>query len=318
MSILAAPPSPSKHRRAVAYGALVLAALGFASNWIVGRGLSTEVPPVATAFWRWVAAFCGLLPFAIKPVLRDWAEIRRAWRVIALLAFLGVGLFQVLAYWGLRYTTATNGALLNSSVPMLVVILSWAFFGLKMTWPIALGVLVSSIGVVVIVIHGDLDVLVGLRVNAGDLIILVAMMIWALYSIGLKWRPKTLPAVSFLAATFAIGVMITGGLFAIELAMGIHGRYTPQTIAGLIWIGLFPSLLAYFCWNIGVDGIGASRAGVFAHLIPVFAAILAMAILGERLETYHLVGFALVLAGIWLSNRQLGAHASSTTTPRKE
>jgi drug/metabolite transporter (DMT)-like permease len=285
--------NPSGHRHIIAYSALVLSALSFGSNWIVGRGLAEDIPPMATSFWRWTVAFIGLLPFAIKPMLRDAAEIRRAWRIIVLLSLLGVGLFQALAYWGLQFTSATNGALLNSSVPILVVILSTLFFGAKLTWPIAIGVTVSMIGVVTIIMRGDLEVLLNLRVNVGDLMILVAMVIWALYSIGLRWRPANLHRLSFLGASFGLGVLITGVLFLIEWLLGYRGNYR----------GEFPSLVAYFCWNIGVDSIGANRAGVFAHLIPVFAAILAMIFLGERPQTYHFAGFALVLLGIWLSNR---------------
>lgn len=299
-----ADPGKPRLHLALAYGALILSSLSFASNWIVGRGLAESVPPVATAFWRWTVACIVLAPFAIGPLRRDIGLLVRSWRIVLLLAVLGVGLFQILAYWGLRSTTATNGALLNSSIPMLVVILSVLFFGLRLTWTMAAGVLLSLAGVITIIIRGDADVLIGLRFNRGDMLILAAMMIWALYTIALRWRPANLNQVSLLAATFGIGWAITAVFYALELAFGIHGHYDRAAVAGLVWIGVFPSLVAYFCWSIGVAAVGAARAGVFSHLIPVFAALLAMGILGERLQGYHLAGFALVVVGIALSNRR--------------
>lgn len=290
--------------KTAAYAALAIAAWGFGSNWIVGRGLADEVPPAATAFWRWFAACLPLAPFCIAPIRRDAALIRRSWRKLVLLGILGVGFFQLFIYWGLRYTTATNGALLNSAVPMLIIVISTLAYGTRFTWSVALGVLVSAAGVVMIIVRGDASALAALQFNPGDLLILVAMVFWALYSIQLRTRPAGLHDLSFLGATFAVGLVMTGVMFAIEMALGYRGRYSPQVIAQLAWIGLVPSLLAYFCWNFGVKRIGAARAGVFAHLIPVFAAAMAIAFLGEELQAYHFLGFALVLGGIALSNRR--------------
>lgn len=308
-AILAGDPAAGKERAArrvpvLAYLALAGSSLAFASNWIVGRGLAGHVPPVATAFWRWTVACALLAPFAIGPIVRDRAVLARHWKIIALLALLGVGLFQILAYWGLRTTTATNGALLNASVPMMVVILGWAFFGERLHWRIALGVLISAIGVTVIIVRGDANVLRGLAFDRGDLLILAAMLIWALYTIALRWQPRGLHRLSVLGATFGIGWCLTALAYAGELAAGVHGRYDPATAAALVWIGVFPSLVAYFCWAYGVERVGAARAGVFAHLIPVFAAVLAILLLDERLHAYHLAGFGLVLAGIALANRR--------------
>jgi drug/metabolite transporter (DMT)-like permease len=286
------------------YAALVLSSLAFSTNWIVGRGLSTEVPPTAISFWRWFFAFVPLIPFAIGPVRREWPIIRAQWRILLILAVLGVGLFQVFAYWGLRYTTATNGALLNSAVPVIVIILGALFYSQKMSARIALGVAVSMAGVITIIVRGDPTILLSLEFNRGDLLILGAMIFWALYSIRLKERPAGLSTISFMATTFAIGVALTGVLALIEYGYGLRGRYTPNVWAGLAWIGFGPSLIAYSCWTYGVSRIGAARAGVYAHLIPVFAAILAMIFLSENPQAYHLIGFALVLAGIWLTSRK--------------
>lgn len=291
-------------RRALAYAALVGTTLSFASNWIVGRGLADAVPPVAMAFWRWTVAFVLLAPFAIGPMWRDRAALRRAWPIVTLLAVLGVGLFQMLSYWGLRSTTAINGALLNSSVPVLVAILSALFFGLRLTPTLVAGIALSLAGVVTIIVGGDLDVLLGVRFNRGDLLILLAMVIWALYTIALRYKPADLHPLSFLGSTFAIGWAITAICYALELAAGVHGRYDAAVVGGLVWIGVFPSLVAYLCWNYGVARVGAARAGIFSYLIPVFAAVLSIVFLGERPQPFHAAGFALVIAGIALGNRR--------------
>jgi drug/metabolite transporter (DMT)-like permease len=296
---MSAPPRSN----ALAYAALAFAAFSFGTNWIVGRGIAQEIPPAAITFWRWFFANALLLPFCLGRLRRDAPILRASWRVILVLALLGVGLFQLFAYGGLRFTTATNGALLNSAVPIFVVILGTLFFGHRLTPGIAIGVLLSLAGVVTIIVRGDLGVLLALGFNKGDLLVIAGMVVWAFYTIGLKWRPAGLDNLSFLGATFLIGFAFSGIAFAIEMALGFHGRYTREIWIALAALGLFPSLVAYLCWNYGVSRIGASRAGVFSHLIPVSAALMAIGFLGERLELFHFVGFALVLAGIYLTNR---------------
>ena len=296
-------PTPTRSL-APAYAALILAAFSFSTNWIVGRGLSDNMPPAATSFWRWFFATLPILPFAIGPLRRDWPIIRANFRLLVVLSALGVGFFQLFAYWGLRYTLATNGALLNSGLPIFVALISALFYGERMSARVALGVGVSLIGVVTIIVRGDLDTLFALEFNRGDLLIVVAMIIWALYSIRLRERPAGLSTISFMSFSFIVGMLLTGAFFLIELALGHSGNYSPKTWAGLAWLGFVPSLVAYFCWNYGVQRLGAPRAGVFAHLIPVFAATLAMLLLDERPQVYHFVGFALVLLGIWLSARR--------------
>lgn len=296
-------PTPTRSL-APAYAALVLAAFSFGTNWIVGRGLSDNVPPFAISFWRWFFAALPLAPFAIGPMRRDWPIIRANFRLLVILSVLGVGVFQLFSYWGLRYTLATNGALLNSGVPIFVVLISALVYGERMSARIALGVGISLIGVVAIILRGDVDTLFTLGFNRGDLLILVAMVSWAFYSIRLRERPAGLSTVSFMTFSFVVGMLLTGLFFLLELALGQYGNYSPKVWAGLVWVGLVPSLVAYFCWNYGVARLGAPRAGPFAHLIPVFAAILAMIFLDERPQTYHFAGFALVLLGIWVSARR--------------
>ena len=286
-----------------AYFALTVAAFSFATNWIVGRGLAEDVPPSAVAFWRWSFALLLLAPVAIGPLWRDRAIIAAHWRILVFLGVMGAGVFQVLVYWGLRYTTATNGALLNAALPILIAVFSAVLFRQRLAMRMVAGIGISIVGVVLLIVRGDWNTLARLDFNIGDLLVFAAIAIWAIYSIGLKWRPKALSERGFLGAIFVIGVVSTGMCAGVEWLAGYRGHYTPLNWLRLAWLGLFPSLIAYVCWNYGVARIGAARAGVFSHLIPVFAALLAITLLGERLHLYHLVGFALVLGGIVLGNR---------------
>ena len=284
----------------------VLAALPplfWAGNFVLGRALHTEIPPLALSFWRWFLALLILLPFAYPRLRRQWALLGRHWPLLTLFAVLGVTNYNTFAYIGLQSTTATNGVLLTSTTPLLILGLSWLLLGQRVQPAQGLGILLSLVGVLFIVAQGDAGRLAGLRPNRGDLWILAANLDWALYSVCLRWRPKDLDPLVFLTATVAIGCVPLAALYAWDLAMGRGFAIAPANLAGLGYVALFPSVLAYVIWNRAVADLGANRTGQYIHLVPVFGALLAVALLGERPEWFHGVGFVLIAAGIRLSAR---------------
>jgi drug/metabolite transporter (DMT)-like permease len=260
------------------------------------------LPPLAMAFWRWAVALVVLAPFALGPMLRERDTIRRHWKILIVLGVLGVGSFNTLAYIGLGSTTATNGLLLNSSIPVLIVALGWMFFAEPATPRQGLGVAVSLCGVLAIIAKGDLGQLLALRLNPGDLWVFSAMVSWAFYTLLLRRRPAKLSSIAFMGITVLIGLLANLPLYLGELAYGAHAKLNAASLGAIAYLGVFPSVLAYLFWNKAVREVGANRAGLFSHLMPVFGSLLAFLFLGESLRGYHLVGFALILGGILLAN----------------
>lgn len=265
-----------------------------------------SIPPLALAFWRWAIALTVLLPLAVPAVRAERAVILRSWRILILLGVLGVGSFSMLAYLGLGRTTATNGVLLNSVAPVVIVVLSWLLLGQRLAARQAAGLLVSLAGVAAVVSRGDAAILRHLHLNTGDLWVLGAVLCWASYSVCLRWRPRGLSAVGFLGVTTVVGLLWVTPFYAWELWAGPPMRLTAVSLATLGYVGVFPSVLAYVFWNRGVAEVGASRAGLFLHLMPVFGTLLAVVFLGESLQPFHLAGMALIFSGIYLTTAGSG------------
>jgi len=290
-------------RGASPYLLLTLAPFFWACNWIVGRGFHDQVPPMAMTFFRWCFAIVILAPFAWRHVLSDWPRIRANWRILLVLGAIGVGTHNGLAYLGLNYTTATNGVILNSFIPVMIVLISWVFLRERLTPLQVAGVAVSLSGVLTILSDGSLATLAAFRLNGGDLLIILSMAMWSVYTIALRWRPEGLNVMSFLLVLAVIGDLCVLPFWLGELSMGHRPHWSWQFLAAMIAVALFSSVLAYLFWNRGVAEVGANVAGLFVHLMPVFGVVLAWLFLGERMEAFHVAGIALILTGIWITSR---------------
>lgn len=294
------------------YVLLVCCPLFWAVNWVIARGIQDLMSPVAMAFWRWLAALLILLPFVIGPMRDQWTVIRRSWKILALLGILGVGGFNTLTYTGLKYTTATNGVLLNSVIPILIISISVVFLGQRISLWQGGGVLTSLAGVLAIVSRGEPGTLLEMRLNPGDLWVLAAMMVWAIYTICLRWRPAGLSSRAFTGALIAIGVIAIFPLFLWDYALGHRTTWNWITVSSVGYFAVFPSVLAYFFWNQAVARVGPDRAGLFLHLMPVFGALLSVAFLGEALLPFHFIGAALIFSGIYIVSRSTAPGARRT------
>lgn len=283
---------------------LSLTAFIWSLNWVIGRGIADQVSPLALTFVRWVVAIAVMLPFAWPQIRAHWPSIRRHWKTITWLGAWGTGLQNVFTYFGLHYTTATNGVVLNSAIPVMIIVLGWAIYRDTITRVQGFGVAVSLAGILAIVSHGDLSVLAQLRLNKGDLIVLVGMLLWAAYTVFLRMKPADLPGLALLTCCGIVGAVLLFPLFLVEMLFfdGVV-RFTPGTVAAMVYVGIFPSFVAYIFWNRGVAEVGSNVAGIFMHLMPVFGALLAWLFLGERVHMFHLVGMALILMGITLTTR---------------
>jgi drug/metabolite transporter (DMT)-like permease len=285
------------------YLLLVLCSLFWAGNTIVGRAAVDLVPPATLTFVRWAVAFVVLLPFVWGHVRRDWPAIRRNLPVIFAFAITGSAGYNVIAYLALHYTQAINSLLLQSVAPLFVALWSFALFRDRLSLVQAAGIATSLTGALVIVCRGDIGVLARFAFNVGDIMILVALVFYALYMALLRVRPRMHP-LSFLAATIGASAALMVPPVAYEIATGHVAVIEPRTLAAFAYVGVFPSVLAYYCLNRGIELIGANRAAPFIHLMPVFGSILAILFLGERPQLFHAAGYAMVLTGVVLAARK--------------
>ena len=292
-----------RHRSVSPYVLLTLAPFFWSCNVIVGRGLSPEVPPFAMTFYRWLFAAAMLAPFALPLVRKDLPIVRRHWKSLLSLGVIGIGVHNALAYLGLRYTTAVNGVILNSFIPVMIVALSWALLRERLATLQVAGISISLAGVLTILSGGSLATLLMFRLNAGDLLFILSMAMWSIYTIALRFRPRGMHFLSFLFVIVCIGDVAMIPLYAIETALGYPMHWSVGTVATIAAVAFFSSVLSYIFWNRGVEQVGANVAGLFVHLMPVFGVMLAWLVLDERLGLYHVAGIALILCGIYVTSR---------------
>jgi drug/metabolite transporter (DMT)-like permease len=285
------------------YLLLSLTSLFWAGNTVLGRFIVGHVPPVTLAVIRWFGAFLILLPFAAQYLKRDWPAIRGHVGLLTVLALTGFSTYNTMAYYGLQYTTAVNGLLLQSTGPLFVAMWTFALFRDRLTARQAVGISISLTGVVIIVCRGSLDVLLATAFNQGDIWFLIALLIYGFYTAVLRLRPR-MHAISFLAVGMGWGAVLLVPAMAIELAAGATIVIDGTSLLSFVYVCVFPSLLGYMFLNRGIELIGANRAAPFMHLVPVFGSILAIALLAERFELYHAIGYALVFAGVTTATRR--------------
>lgn len=298
--------SPSGWRIDHPYLLLALTTLFWAGNWIVGRAFRDDVPPIALSFWRWSVALCCVLPFAWRDLRTHATLIRAHWRILLLLGALGTALYNALTYIGLQTTTATNGVLLNSCIPIVIIGIGWAFLGRHPGRAAIAGVIVSFLGVLVIVARGSLATLSGFAFNGGDLWIIASVFGWAAYTVCLQYRPPGLPPMALLGCLVIAGLAVMLPAYLVEmLVFGRHIDATPATLAAIAYTGVFPAFLGYIFWNRAVAEVGSNTAGIFIHLMPVFAIALSSLLLGEHPQGFHFAGIALIFAGIALTMRRV-------------
>ena len=283
------------------YLLLVLTTLFWSGNFVLGRAVHAVFAPFTLSFWRWAVALAILLPFVWTSLRGQVPLLRQHGLILLLLSVLGVVNFNTFVYIGLQSTTATNAVIMLSVTPVLIVALSFLLLRQTVTGWQALGIAVSLAGVLVIVGRGELQSLLARQFNPGDLWILAAVTSWALYSVCLRWRPAELEPLNFQAATMLLGMVVLTPLYGWDLAHDRTFVLNVATVASILYLALFPSILAYIFWNRAVAELGANRTGQFLHLIPAFGAILSMIFLGERLYAFHGVGIALIGLGIYLA-----------------
>ncbi|MFD8548452.1 DMT family transporter [Streptomyces sp. NPDC059649] len=270
----------------------------WSGNFVIARALHDSVPPVQTAFWRWIIALLAVAPFAVGRVRREWPVVRRHLGFLTLAALLGVTLFNTLIYQAGRSTSATNMAMIAAASPVLIAL--FARGGERLGGRRTAGMLLALAGVVTLVGKGSPAALLGLDLAGGDLWMLAATATFAGYSVLLRRRPAGIGGVAFLFMTFALGAAMLLPVYGVSLAAEGGFAPTAQTVGPLLYIGVFSSAVAYFTWNKAIALIGAARAGVVYYLQPVCVALLSFAVLGEAVTPVQLLCMVLIVAGVAL------------------
>jgi drug/metabolite transporter (DMT)-like permease len=290
------------------YLLLSLTSLFWAGNIVLGRYVAGHVPPMTLSCVRWIGAFFMLLPFAWPHLARDWPALRSRLPLMIGLSATGFAVNNALAYWALQHTQALNALLIQSSGPLFVALWSLALFGVRLTWAQLAGIAISLAGVLTIILGGDLTALAEIRFNTGDIMLAGALMSFGLYSALMPRRPVT-HQLSLITFTTGCGALLLLPFAIWEYATGFTLKFDTVTITTVIYVVIFPSALAYLFFNRSIALIGPNRTAPFFHLMPVFGSAMAILLLGEQPQLFHLVGYALVLAGIVIASRQASAAA---------
>jgi drug/metabolite transporter (DMT)-like permease len=282
---------------------LTVPPLCWAANAVIGRAVVGEFPPLALSLLRWVLALLILAPFVGRELIARRKLIRSHWQVLLATGALGVGAYNSFQYLALQTSPALNVTLIASSAPVFVLVAGALFFGERIRGPQALGAAVSIFGVLVVLVRGEWARLAELRIVAGDLWMLAAAASWAVYTWLLRTRRPSLDLAPFLAAQIAVGSAMIAPLAGLEALGGARIAWSAATVAALLFVAVFPSLVAYWCWDRGVARAGAVLPVYFANLTPVFAALLGGVTLDEVPRLYHAVGLVLIVIGIHLAAR---------------
>lgn len=305
---------PSSRQWAMA--GLILTTLFWAGNALVARGTSESIPPFALSFWRWLIPTVYLLPFTLRALSRYREELLANWGQVIGLAFFSVGAYNTILYLAAQSTGAINIALVSSTMPLMIVLFSAVILRTLPRRMQLAGLVLAFSGVLVILTRASLDTLIHVNFNPGDLLMVLSISSWALYSVLLKRWPLDIPLFPLLCILITLGTPMILPSYLWELQTEGGFALNLGNLSALLYVGTLPSVVAYFLWNNGVRTLGPGMAGLFAYLIPVFAALIAVPVLGESIEPYHAAGGALVLAGLVAASRRSRSEVAADRVAR--
>ena len=284
---------------------LFFTTLFWAGNFIVGKTASlNEIPPISLNFYRWLIAWFILLPFTYKELIEKKEYIIKNIGIFIILGITAVSIFNSALFYSLKFTQVITGVLMISVVPVMIIFFS-ALLKIEKTNIFQIfGVALSLTGVVLIITKADIEILKKLDFNRGDLTMLIAMFSWSIYSALLKKKKYELSQITLLQVVIGFGVIILIPFYFIDINIGNEIKFDIPFFLILTYVVLFPGLISFFLWIKGVGLIGANRAGVYLHLMPILGAIMAMMFFDEKILFYHFVGAIFIIAGIVLSNKK--------------
>ena len=289
----------------LAYTFLILAALFWSGNFIIGKFATLfEVPPLTLNFLRWVMVWFMLIPFTIKEILANKAYIKKNFLVIGFMGILSISTFNSVVYFALNFTQVINAVLMLAAIPVMIIILSSIMKIEKTNLFQISGLILSIIGVGTIISNADIQKIISLNFNKGDLWMIVCVFSWSLYSTLLKKNRFRLSQFTLIQIMVTVGLIFLVPQFLYEQSIGLDIKINKASILILLYVVIFPAIAAYYCWQKAIEIIGPNRSAMFIQLMPLFSAILAIIIFKEKFQLYHFVGATFIISGIYLSNRK--------------
>jgi len=294
-----------KNNNKLAYLILILTTIFWSGNFIVGKAASMfQIPPFSLNFYRWFFAGLILLPFTYKEIINKKKYILENLGFFIILGITSITIFNSIVYYSLYYTQVISGILMISTIPVWIIFISSLLNIEKTNIFQILGVVLSLTGVIFIITKADLNLIKNLDFNKGDLSMVVAMFSWAIYSALLKSKKYEISQVSLLEVVIICGLIFLIPIYFIEMSIGNQITLGKPFYLILGYVVIFPGLAAFFFWIKGISIIGANRAGIFLHLMPIMGAIMAMLIFDEKFMFYHILGAIFIIVGITLSNKK--------------
>jgi drug/metabolite transporter (DMT)-like permease len=289
-----------------AYLMLTLCAFFWSGNFIVGKFATIyQVPPLTLNFFRWLIVWIILIPFTAKDIFINIKIIKKKFYSILLMSITSISIFNSVVYYSLNFTQVLNGALMISTIPVLIIFISFIFRVEKINLNQVLGLILSITGVVIIITQLEISRLILLDLNKGDLWLLVAMLSWAIYSTMLKTHKTGLNYLTFISVIVTLGLIFLFPQFLFELNNQELIKFNFAFFLIISYVVLFAGLGAYIFWNKAVLIVGPSRAGIFLHLMPVFSSFMAIFLLNERFMNFHIFGAIAIFLGIYLSSKKI-------------
>lgn len=285
----------------IGFAYAIAATIIWSGNFIVARDLSDEIAPLTLAFWRWVVAILALLPFAIKPLLAQKVWIKVNIVYLSIVSLFGVTLFNSLIYYASHSSSAINLSLIAITFPIFILVLSRIFLAEAISWNKLAGIGLVAAGILLLISKGELSVLAELTFAQGDIWMLIASLIFAIYSMLLRQKPEGISVPAFQLASFIVGLVFLFPFYLVELYFIPTKNLEGSVIMSILYVGIFASLLAFILWNKAISIIGAINAGMVYYSLPIFSGVLAIVILDEAVTSLHLYSTLLVLLGILLA-----------------
>jgi drug/metabolite transporter (DMT)-like permease len=285
---------------------LIVATCIWGGNFVAGKAIVAELPPISVAFCRWGIALLILLVWRGKEAWKERQLLRTHWKTVAFLSITGVAGFNTLTYISVQYTSSINASLMNAATPIFVVFISRFILQERIRWLASIGIGISIIGVLWIISHGSWSVISGLSFNVGDMWMLLAILCWAFYSVGMKKAAGRFVPSVLLIYQVIFATILLFPVSMIELAIrkpAVH--FTLGLTSGLLYVGIFASIVAFTAWNRAIATLGPARCSGFLNMIPLFSAIFATFFAGERIHLYHAIGTAFIICGVYTTNQIL-------------
>ena len=285
------------------YSLLALCVLFWSGNFILGRFVSTNIEPLELAFFRWLFVIIFIVPIFFKLDIKKLIKIyKQNFLLLTSLSILGITFFNTFLYIALQTTSATNALLINSIIPILILIFSFLILKTKITKYQTIGIVLSTFGVIFLVLKGNLLNFSTIEFSKGDFWIIASSFTWALYSTIIKLKPKELKNIELFVIIVIVGFIFLLPWYALQgYSLNEEIKLLKQNWYFFLYVSIFASLLSYYFWHLGIDEIGAQRTGQFTHLMPIFGATLAFIFLGEKLQAFHLIGAVFIALGIYMS-----------------